>query len=196
MVPAGIIAFVEATITPQAFEQHLYQDTALETALSAENAPSYCHNGTTLFHYLIGLNYRHPGDVLNARHVLTEFLQRHAIPFNVHHEADEIFELLLDAQPVWLRADLTYLSSLLAAAPEQASGNKRRSWLKQQIVDKFRYVKRPPKWLQAPEWPISETGPLIFLGQLNIDEYFHDNTAVYLFLDPQTGTHQVVTQTA
>lgn len=195
-IPAGIVAFVEATISPQAFEQHLYQDASLEAALTSESAPAYCHSGTTLFHYLIGLNYQRPGDVLNARHVLAELLQRHAIPVQVSSEADEHFELLLDAQPAWLRADTAYLSSLLATAPAHLSGSKRRVWLKQQILDKFRYLKRPPKWLQEPAWPISEAGPLIFLGQLNIDGYFHDNTAVYVFLDPQSGAHQVVTQSA
>lgn len=194
-IPESIINFVAGTITVGVFEQQLYQDAAIEAVLSAEPAPVYCHTGTTLFHYLIGLNYQRPGDVLNAKHVLEELLARYQILVTVCHNDTKEFELMLSVQPAWLCADMSYLASLLAMAPE-LSDKARKTWLRQQILDKFRYVKRPPKWLQDHIWPMSDAGPLVFLGQLKVEGYGHDNTAVYVFHDPQTDTCQSVIQTA
>lgn len=194
-IPESIIDFVAGVIPVSVFEQQLYRDAAIETVLSAEKAPAYCHTGTTLFHYLIGLNYQRPGDVLNARHVLEELLARYQIPVNVCHHATKEFELMQAAQPAWLCADMSYVASLLAEAPE-LSDKARKIWLRQQILAKFRYVKRPPKWLQDHIWPMSDAGPLVFLGQLKVDGYGHDNAVVYVFHDPQTNTCQSVMQTA
>ena len=39
-----------------------------------------------------------------------------------------------------------------------------------------------------------EHGPLVFLGQMAVKGYFHDEATVYVFHDPATGTCQTVLQ--
>ena len=55
-------------------------------------------------------------------------------------------------------------------------------------------VSDPPEWIQSPCWPHSAAGPLVFLGQLKVDQYFHDLATVYVFHDPANGECQTIVQ--
>lgn len=190
-----ISAFVSGQIQASVFAQRLYSDPELESFTSQEGAPPYCHTGTTLFHYLIALDYGHPGDVLDAHGALARLLAKHGVAVTPSTTAGTEHELLRSAQPRWIDADLKFLSDLLASAP-QLSPSERRAWLRQRILELFRYVKRPPRWIQSPAWPMGEAGPMVFLGQLAIEDYFHDRAAVYIFHDPATGECKSITQVA
>jgi hypothetical protein len=43
---------------------------------------------------------------------------------------------------------------------------------------------------------MNEHGPLVFLGQIDIRNYFHDEAAAYVFHDPVTGVTETVIQVA
>ena len=124
------------------FEQQLYNDPDIETLLSAESAPRFCQMGTTLFHYLIGLDLSDPGHVLNAQDVLVSLLQKHGVTTALAGAATAEYALLLDAQPRWLDADVKFLASLLDAAPPLPS-KQRKAWLRQRILELFKYAKQP-----------------------------------------------------
>ena len=165
------------------FEQQLYNDPDIEALLSAESAPRYCQTGITLFHYLFGLDLSDPGHVLSAQDVLVSLLQKHGVKTVPSGAAAAEYALLLDAQPRWLDADAKFLASLLDAAP-CLPAKQRKAWLRQRILELFKYTKQPPRWLQSPAWPIGDAGPLVFLGQFPVADYFHDEAAVYVFHDP------------
>lgn len=186
-------AFVSGDMSAKTFEQALYSTPEIEAFLSAEKAPSYCHTGTTVFHYLIGLDYDDPGDVLNAHGLLVQILAKHKFVVKPSDVPGRDYDLLLSAQPKWMNADSKYLASLLASAPPLAE-KERKAWLRNKILETFRYIKHSPRWLQAPSWPISDSGPMVFLGQIDIDHYFHDTAAAYLFHDPATGEIRSVIQ--
>jgi hypothetical protein len=80
--------------------------------------------------------------------------------------------------------------------PEAAgrTGLELRMWLTEQLLEKYRYVSKPPEWVQDPCWPHGATGPLVFLGQLEVAGYFHDFGTVYVFHDPATGECQTIIQ--
>ena len=188
-------AFVCGELSASAFEQLLYHTPEVESLLSAEKAPPYCHTGTTVFHYLIALDYDDPGDVLDAQSVLIRVLSKHGVTVTPSGAPQKEYDLILSSQPKWLDADAKYLSSLLASAPPLTQ-KERKVWLRQRLFELFRYVKHPPRWLQSPSWPIGDSGPLVFLGQFNIDDYFHDTATAYVFHDPATGECKSVVQVA
>lgn len=190
-----ISAFVSGDLSTPEFEQHLYRDPDIESLLSEESAPAYCHTRTTLFHYPIGLDYSHPGNVLDAHSVLANFLTHRGVAVTPSSVPAAEHRLILSAQPRWLDADMNYLSTMLASAPCQ-SPKERKEWLRQRILELFRYRSKPPRWLQAPSWPIGPSGPMVFLGQLAVDDYFHDNATVYVFHDPATGKCKSIVQVA
>lgn len=190
-----IRAFVSGELPTADFEQRLYREAGIEALLSVEPAPPSCQTGITLFHHLIGLDYSNPGHLLEAQSALADLLECRGITVTPSPRPAEEHDLILSAQPRWLDADMSYLSGLLATAPA-GSYKERKAWLRQQILELFRFRTRPPRWLQAPNWPLGRSGPMVFLGQLAVDEYFHDRAAVYVFHDPATGECTSIVQVA
>lgn len=141
------------------FEQQLYNDPDVETLLSAESAPRFCQTGTTLFHYLIGLDLGDPGHVLNPQDVLVSLLQKHGVTTAPAAAATAEYALLLDAQPRWLDADVKFLASLLDAAPCLPS-KQRKAWLRQRILELFKYAKQPRAGCSLQRGPPPRGQPL------------------------------------
>lgn len=192
-----IVAFVEGRCDPAAFEEVLYRDADLEEFLRAAPAPRYAHASSTLFDYLLALDYHHPGDLLSAQDALTCFLTQKNVPVRSSTQAAEDYRLLLSAQPRWLNVDAATLQELVAEAPATVvTLDQRRNWLRQRLQERFRCSGKPPRWLQSPQWPVGEHGPLVFLGQVAVTGYFHDEAAVYVFHDPVSGECRTVLQTA
>ena len=192
---SSVVAFVAGQLDTAVFEQLLFTDAATEQLLSAQPAPRYAHTSHTLYHYLIALDLRNPADALNAQGALHEFLQAASIPVTVSEKPAELHALLLAAQPKWLDVDPAYMAALLDSAPPHAKKSERTQWLKAKLLALFRYAKKPPRWLQAPDWPIEAHGPLVFLGQLPVEGYFHDQAIVYVFHDPRTNACRSILQT-
>ena len=190
-----ISAFVSGKASASEFEQQLYRDPGMESLLSEEGAPRHCHTGTTLFHYLIGLDYGNPGRLLDAQDVLAALLKKHGIETISASAVGDDHELLLSAQPRWLDVDVKYLSSLLASSPPLPP-KERKAWLRRRLLELFRCAKTPPRWLQSPSWPMGDAGPLVFLGQFAVNGYFHDDAAVFVFHDPATGRCTSIVQVA
>jgi hypothetical protein len=189
-----LVAFVEGHLETSSFEKRLYQDSELEQLLSSQLAPKYAHTRHTLYHYLIALNYLHPGDVLTAHGAIAEFLQELNVPVTVSTRPSELFDLILSAQPKWLNVDASFVQSLLPEAPSFEKRSELKQWLSARLREIFRYVKKPPAWLQSPNWPTGENGPLVFLGQVAVKGYLHDEAAAYVFHDPVSNECVTVLQ--
>ncbi|HYF50907.1 MAG TPA: hypothetical protein VEJ63_15945 [Planctomycetota bacterium] len=189
-----VVSFVEGRLPPLECEAALASSPALEKLLlEAPPISPYSSVNVTLFHYLIGLDYNDPSDILNAQDALRQFLAQHKIKVSPSREPSQLYDLLLSAQPKWLCADSSYLATLLKDAPD-GSRTELRKWLQKRILERFKFVSDPPRWIQSPNWPIGPNGPLVFLGQISIPNYFHDDAAAYVFHDPTTGACETVIQ--
>ncbi len=144
---------------------------------------------------MITLNYRNPIDVLNAESVIVKYLkEQQGMNVQVSSYKTDMVKLIAAVQPKWLELDPSYVQQLMQEAPEKLSKDELKKWLQCRILELFRYAKRPPKWLQAPAWPMREKKPLVFLGQITIPDYFHDEAAAYVFHDPITQQCQTIVQ--
>jgi hypothetical protein len=151
---------------------------------------------TNPYDFLLWLNYGDPGDLLSAAGAMELFLQRKGVRANPTHRYADLFELLQAAQPNWLGLDTRYLAQSVLPDAGDLQGEQLKDWLSERLRSLFRYCKKPPSWIQSPAWPIGDNGPLVFLGQINLKncELFHDEAAVYVFIDPQSGQTQTVIQ--
>ncbi|KAA0140876.1 hypothetical protein FYZ48_06280 [Gimesia chilikensis] len=191
-----ILDFVEGRIDSKDFEQHVYNDSRIEDLLKDDSLSWHdCYIKTNPFDFIICLNYDDPGGVLNAQGAMEMFLQRKGIQFQPSTEHSDLYELMLDAQPKWLCADSAYLKSLLTDAGEMKPAELKK-WLREKLLELFKYYKKPPRWIQNPAWPINENGPMYFLGQIKLAdcELFHDEAAAYLFIDTTSGVTETVIQ--
>ncbi|MHC5542822.1 hypothetical protein ACYOEI_31745 [Singulisphaera rosea] len=72
------------------------------------------------------------------------------------------------------------------------------AWLEDQVIEFYRSLVNPPKWLQDPEWPFFGGKPMQFVGQVDLPEgstlLLRHNASYYVFLDYNTGSTKVIVQ--
>lgn len=185
--------FVEGRISPGAFEQHLHADTALQALLEGErNLPTYVAE-PDLYLYLISQDYQSLEGIYNVQILLSECLDRQGVAHVVDNRHQHRFTLALKAQPKWVSLPSVYIDRFMAGH-DALDPKALQSALKEAIKRDFRCLKAPPKWLQAPEWPMAHDMPMVFVGQLDISGLGHDVGQAYLFFDAQQQRFHTVSQ--
>ena len=109
---------------------------------------------------------------------------------NADYEKYEFLQRLVPRY-VYIR-DSSYIESILNEAPKELSTKAKIKYSKEKIRSLFRYDNSPPRWLQAPEWPIKNGQPLVFSHQekiTNIGDYVK-----YYFYDAKTNEQTIVEQ--
>ena len=193
----AIVHFVEGRLSPADFEGLLRESSILEAALADDpTLPARSYVGRSVYLYLLELDLADPGGVLDAQGALSEWLTRHSIAHSKAKDAQAFYDLLLAAQPKWLDVDTKWLQDEIVAKAGDRRGDALRAWLHEQLVARFRYVPGPPSWIQSPSWPIGPNGPLVFLGQIEVPNYFHDVAVAYVFHDPTSNECTTVIQVA
>jgi hypothetical protein len=194
-VLATIRAFVAGELGPPQFRDRLYADEGFETFLS--NDPHLRpgnYVGRSVYYFLLEQDYDDPGGVLNAQGALVDFLERNGISYTKTTQYEDFYNLVLEAQPHWLAVEPRWVRDHMLPAAEGRTGAELRDWLREEFLRLFRYVAEPPPWIQSPAWPINENGPLVYLGHLDVNNYFHDAATVYVFHDPVSGTCESIVQ--
>jgi hypothetical protein len=192
-----IVDLVEGRLTAKEFQQAVYNDASLERTLNDESLRWHdTYIKTSPYYFLFDLDYDDPAGRLDAQGAMELFLQRKGIPFQSDRRVAELYDILLAAQPKWLTLDTAYLQRHVLPDAGDRTGQALTDWLKDRLLQMFRFHEHPPKWIQSPAWPISGHGPMYFLGQIKLAncEYFHDEAAAYLFFDPATGETKTVIQ--
>jgi hypothetical protein len=193
----AIKAFVAGEMSPSDFRDRLYsQPQMFEEFLNHDPNldPATYVNGST-FRFLLELDFNDPGDQLSAQGALTEYLDRNNIAYTKTEQYADYYNLVLQAQPDWLDVDAKWVQDQLMPQSDGRTGPELQEWLTESLLRHFRYVNEPPEWIQSPSWPINGNRPLVFLGQLDVNNYFHDAASIYIFHDPDTGTCETVIQT-
>jgi hypothetical protein len=192
-----VIGFVEGRVQAEDFERALQQVPEVEALLADDpDLPPHSYVGSSVFLFLLQLDLADPGGLLSAQGALSEWLTRHSISHSRSMEPQDFYDLLLAAQPGWLDVDAKWLQDELVVKSGGLTGDALKTWLHTQLIKRFRYVSEPPDWIQSPSWPISANGPLVFLGQVEVLKYFHDEAAAYVFHDPVSGECTTVIQVA
>jgi hypothetical protein len=189
--------FVAGEITPHEFRDRIYNDDTFETLLTNDphlTASDYVFSSGSAYHFVLAQDYDDPGGVLNAHGALCDFLDRNDIEYSTSDQYSGFYDLILDAQPAWLAVDSKYVADHILPGAAGRSGSELKQWLAAELTSRFRYINQPPTWIQSPDWPIGDNGPLVFLGQLEIKDYFHDDASAYVFHDQVTGCCETVVQ--
>ena len=180
-----IVDFVEGRMSTKDFESYAYGP-EFEALTAEEPAPAYARHADSLYTYAIAINFNSPADVYNLTGTLQRFLESKGLCVAPSGEAVELSKLLSDVQPAWLDVPESYLLRLVEEGKKEQKQDL-KEFLKEAIRRDFRCVGKKPGWLQSPRWPIVDEMPLVFVGQLDAGDLFHDQARIYVFFDPRTG---------
>jgi len=191
-----IISFVEGNLSAVEFESILYQDKELENLLSNNETDimPYAAKGE-LYHYLIQKNYESCVDLLDIQDALGKFLKSKNIKTEETNKYKEQNSIISRVQPSWLDISGEYFNSMLRKHSDKKD-KELEACLKDEIKNNFKSLKKPPKWLQSPQWPIEDNYPLFFIGQIDITDIRHDTACVYIFYNKNKNIYKVIEQSA
>ena len=194
-----ILQFIAGEIDTATFENALYSDPALEELL---RDPSINWSGTyivsqvtDLYEYLIMQNYSRLDDKVNVIGALELFLQKKGIKYSKGDANLELYGLMLDTQPKYIDVNSAFFEKHILPSDRNMTKAELKKTIRENYIKHFKYQTKPPLWLQNPDWIIKNDKPLFFIGQLKlVNDIFHDDGAVYVFLDAETGDIETVKQ--
>lgn len=183
-----IIAYLDGRTPLPDFIAQVMDDSALQEFLEQDAMlPRYIDQGN-LFLYLMDKDVADAGSDINVREALSALLKALGIAHKVDGAAAADYGLVLDALPAWVSPPGSYLATILAGLPALNSKQQRRAFVRARIAEDFRFLKRPPKWLQAPDWPLEGNVPMLFVGQLDANAIAHDDAQIYVFFNARDGS--------
>ncbi|USQ96573.1 hypothetical protein [Caulobacter sp. RL271] len=197
MIPAEqIIEYLEGRVALPDFYTQILHDESLQAFLELDaSIPPYTNVGN-LFLYLMDQDVSKPATDINVRDALSKLLTA----LGVEHKSDtsslKTYELVLDASPAWLSPPEAYVKALIAGFETLGGRREKLAFAKDKIARDFRYLKKPPKWLQSPSWLFDGDTPLLFVGQLDASGLAHDVAQIYVFFDERNGGVQTLMQVA
>lgn len=129
------------------------------------------------------------GALINIEGYIDELLHAVAYPFKPAHRYCQLNALILSAVPDYIDPPFDYVLKHLATpdiVESKMSLAVKKKHLKIRAIEQFQSQSKPPCWIQAAEWPMDGDKPLIFIGQLPIQQpdFFHDDGMIYIFLYP------------
>lgn len=191
-----IVAYLEGRVSLADFHAQILHDEALQDFLEQDaSIPPYTKPGN-LFLYIMDQDVTAPGTDVNLRDALSKLLTMLGVDHAIDTSAGENYGLALDASPAWLSPPESYLRMLIAGFETLGGRREKLAFAKDRIARDFRYLKRPPKWLQAPSWPFQGDTPLLFVGQLDASGLAHDDAQIYVFFDARDGGIRTLMQVA
>jgi hypothetical protein len=191
-----VVAFVEGSMSPKDFLGSLTTDKDLEKYLvDSPVIPPYSTTEGDLYYYLLGLDLNDLNNAVDAKDALSQLLEAKGVAHTTDESGSEFSSLLAKVAPKWLDIHGDYASHLQHQIGKK-SGKEAEAWLKEYLVKEFRFVSKPPKWLQTAIWPMNGNHPLVFVGQLDTSRLRHDDSQVYVFFDHQSGTFTTIAQSA
>lgn len=192
-----IKAYVEGSVSPADLEQAVFNDVELQKTLEDDSLDwSGTYIDTNPYDYLCINNITSISGRMNAQGVLQLFLDKKGKEYNSFAKYANDYELVLDCQPKYIDADVGFIEKHIL----NVDGSKSKAQIKKEIKNRFRDLfqsqKKPPRWIQSPQWPIVDEKPLFFMGQIVIKDcqFYHDDGEMYIFINPEHMEEVVIKQ--
>jgi hypothetical protein len=189
--------FVEGTISDEELVKEISENNDVRKILKDNSLDwSDTYIKTNPLDFLTSFNIKSIDGRLNAQGAIRLLLDRIGIETIEIKKYSDDYGLILDSQPSYIDADIEFIERNILNGDREKSRTALKKEIKQRFKELFKFHKRPPRWIQSPDWPIKNYKPLFFIGQLEIKdcEYFHDNGAVYIFTDLDTGEDVAIKQ--
>lgn len=189
-----IVAFVEGRTSLSAFVHTLEQDQALQAVLEEDiTLRPFTNNGNLLL-YILQQNPLALTARINVRDALSQFLSAKGRVHATDKDTARLYDIILGETPRWLDLPDFFLLRLTNKASDLPDRKAVANMVKGEIAASFRYLRKPPKWLQSPAWIVAGERLLIFVGQMDLGHLKHDAAQVYVFFDEAGGEIQTVVQ--
>ncbi|AZI92184.1 hypothetical protein AB1P82_000348 [Salmonella enterica subsp. enterica serovar Senftenberg] len=185
--------YLNGELSSESFQKEIYQNKGLECFLSEDiDVPPYTNLGSAYL-YLIENDVLSPSGELNGKDLLSNFLTKKGISYIVNSDYKETYEILRKVQPSWIDLPNNYIKFIFELHKGK-TGKELEKELKSYIDSEFQWLKKKPKWVQSPDWPIVNNKPLFFIDQVDISKIKHDTSWLYIFYNEEDKHYITIEQ--
>ena len=189
------VEFVAGNLNFEDFKNYLAANpqalSLLENQKPNQNFPY--QKGKTIKDCLYHYRWDTSAGRLNVHKYIIRYLDFYRIANNPTSIYQDDWVFRIDIQPDYVDIeDEAFLDHLIDSTPAGLSKTQKKKWLKTHIKSLFKYETKPPKWIQAPEWPIMDGIPLVFKFQTK--ESISQECIHYHFYHPLTLQVVVIEQ--
>jgi len=122
--------------------------------------------------------------------VISRYFIRRKIDFICGNEDVKLYLFLQKFVPSYVEIyDGEYLKEIFDSTQKDISKNERLKQAKARLLEIYSFEKYPPRWIQPPEWPIDEDGPLVFSYQK-----IGSGRCLYYFYNKKRPNKQIVVE--
>ncbi len=122
--------------------------------------------------------------------IISRYFIRRKIDFICGNEDVKLYLFLQKFVPSYVEIyDGEYLKEIFDSTQKNMSKKDRLKQAKEKIKEIYLYEKHPPRWIQPPEWPIDEDGPLVFSHQIN-----ETGRTLYYFYNKKARNQVIIEQ--
>jgi len=124
---------------------------------------------------------------------INSFLDRNGYKINTTSKYKDDYLFIVEVSPPYVEeCDEELIKTIITETANKLEGKKLLNYCKKRIKEEYKYDHKPPRWIQAAEWPIRNGKPLIFKYQNK--ETINDERVNYFFYDPYTNEEIIIQQ--
>jgi len=127
---------------------------------------------------------------------IMHYLDTRKINYSLDNKDIKTYRELSKYLPAWLDFDdCDIIHNVINSIEENQSQTNKRKEIRDMLLSIFKYEKRPPRWLQNPEWPIVDGKPALFISQDGDPNDLTKDVITYFFSDVASNEKIIVVQT-
>lgn len=178
-----IVAFVEGHTSLRDFVRTSRENEALGTVLEEDVTIRPYTDAGNLMLYILQQDWSSLAAQVSVQDAMSQFLHVKGRDHTLDRSPLQIYEAILAYTPAWLCLPEFFVDRIVKHAKDALDRKSLAVMVKNEITTSFRCLKKPPRWLQSPNWICVDERPLLFVGQVGLGHLMHDNAQVYLFFD-------------
>src|SRR5262249_116361 len=96
------------------------------------------------------------GGLVNSEGIIEAFLEKAEISFHAAKRFGNAYSLILKTVPNYLDPPDDFMTKKIIPSDPSLSDAQKKKLIKDRLKEYFKYVDKPPKWIQNPAWPIRD----------------------------------------
>jgi len=194
MVIQDLIKFIEGEIDFNDFWKNYLSNSSYKAIFDINLGDKFKHSWKgTVCDYINLFNVKTSRGRLSIFGAAKQFLIVNGYEIRPTEFYSKEFSFKLSIQPSYVSIeDEDFLNQIIESAPNDLTKTNQKKWIKDKIKSLFLFDKKPPKWIQEPEWPLEDGKPLVFMKQTK--ELLNDERVFYTFYNPESKKETIVTQ--
>jgi hypothetical protein len=188
--------FVEGGLQTREFLRLVVERNELSDLLGQFPAPQFAKQHATALEFFLDARCEDPYSVHDAKRHAQAVLTEMGVESRLDQAELPLMATIGRLQPKWVEVPIEMMKKFVSDAGSR-KGKELDSCVREAIAKHFRCMTKKPSWIQSPQWQYNDRGePMVFVAQTALAGLYHDESVIYVFVDPVERTAKTVIQSS